>query len=872
MLTTVANRGKLACASCTRRKVKCSKTTPCANCVRRGEQNSCGPSPGPGHFPSPDLGLGAAEPATPPTTASPTHGTGRRGSWSTTDARSAHGARRRELEMLRSRIAELEGQEEAQQVHQRRPPSSSGSPRIGKVQSEGAAGEDGRGRSEPDTYMTPTPSEREAVTRGPYNGEAESSAGSNRHTALEKDAASILEFLAWGRRKDPDYPSAVSLSPEAVADTVVSADGQAGTLSDAGPDAEDPREESSSSSLLEQGASSLDVIRLLLPSQRLVWQLVGYHDECLLWYHGSYFAPSFRAQLRVFYARHGGAVDGPGLNLQWVALLLAIMTASLVCAPPGRVCAWGFGDRERDTLSRRWFQASVDCLNRAQYTANLSILSCQAIATSTTSAHMLGFSNTQSIHLAAAVRIAQSLGLHRLGPDVVSSSPVGGAGRVEAEIGRRVWCQLCSQDWFGIPFSESYLVNPAYSTSEPPSNCHDDDLVPLPEHVPTISSYCRFVREIAAIMPRLQDSLVACNTAYTRYEQVRAWDMRLRRLATAERPLFLSHVPPNPGWPAWTPWARRALAISSGHKIIMIHRSFLSESFTNPAFAFTRRTCLAASKTIIKEYREVVEEDGPILWIHQAFSVAACIILVLDILHRDPDEPECVEHRRLVEDALDILRLYRHSMIASRGIKIVSVLLGEISRQGCDDSSCFPAAAAATAAATTTPTAPASTNDAKNKTGTNMRKRPRHHDDGPWSHPRRSRRRRDFDVKQFVERFCGGEYAAEQQQQPQSAQHQRQPQAQQWQQEQSHHHRPPRSGLETARVAPLHHAQGASPWLGTSAAQPEGDQGDQQVQPRPGPGNLADALYSDTNFAFPALELDGSSGFENLLYLASHDY
>lgn len=735
-------------------------------------------------------------------------------------------ARRRELEILRSRIAELEGQE-AQQVHQRRPDV----PRRGQVQSE------------PDAYMAPTPSERGAGTRGSDGGEAESSGRSNRQTALEKDAASILEFLAWGRRKDPP---AVSLSPEEVADTVVNVDSQAGTLADAGPDAEEPHEQLS---LFEQGASGLAGIRLLLPSPRLVWQLVGYHDECLLWYHGSYFAPRFRAQLEVFYS----VVDGPEFfNLQWVALLLAIITASLACAPPGQVRAWGFGDRERDTLCRKWFQASVDCLNRAQYTAHLSILSCQAIATSTISAHMLGFSNTQSIHLAAAVRIAQSLGLHRLGPDV---SPAGG---VEAEIGRRVWCQLCAQDWFGIPFSESYLVNPAYSTSEPPSNCHDDDLVPLPEHVPTISSYCRFVREMAAIMPRLQDSLVACNTAYTRYEQVRAWDMRLRCLATAERPVFLSHVPLDPRWPAWTPWARRALAISSGHKIIMIHRSFLSESFTNPVFAFTRRTCLAAAKTIIKEYREVVEEDGPVLWIHQAFSVAACIILLLDILHRDPDEAECVEHRRLVEDVLDILRLYRHSMIASRGIKIVSALLGEISRPGGDDSSCFPPTAAAAAAAT-----PASIGGADNTTGTNMRKRRRHDDDGPRSQPGcSSTRRRDFDVKQFVKRFCG-ESAAEQR--SQSAQ--QMPQAQ----EQSRH-RLPHNGLETARVPPLHHAQGASPWLGTSAAEPDGGQGGQQVQPRPGPDNPADALYLDTNFAFPALGLDGSSGFENLLYLANHDY
>ncbi|KAF4840120.1 hypothetical protein CGCSCA4_v010571 [Colletotrichum siamense] len=103
----------------------------------------------------------------------------------------------------------------------------------------------------------------------------------------------------------------------------------------------------------------------------------------------------------------------------------------------------------------------------------------------------------------------------------------------------------------------------------------------------------------------------------------------------------------------------------------MIHRSFLSESFINPIFAFTRRTCLAASKTIIKEYKCVVDEDGPTLWIHQAFSVAASVILLLDVLHRDPNDRESAEHKQLAESVIAILHNHRNSMIAVRGIKLL---------------------------------------------------------------------------------------------------------------------------------------------------------------------------------------------------------
>ncbi|CAI9638146.1 hypothetical protein GT037_000273 [Alternaria burnsii] len=467
-------------------------------------------------------------------------------------------------------------------------------------------------------------------------------------SAVSRDAATVLEFLAWGRRKDPDCHTVASLEP----------------ADDAPPGA--------GSGILED-LSQLPVLQLLLPSSDQVQELVDYHRNCLLWYHGSYFAPTFQAQLRDFYDKHNGLIDQASIDLQWVALLFSVLTASLVCVPDVRAQSWGFDQIERQKLSRRWYQAIFICLNRADYTSNLSILSCQAIATATASAHLLGFSTKQSIHLATAVRIAQSLGIHRLGPDASGSD-------VAKETGRRVWCQLCSQDWFSIPFSESYLVSPRYSTSAPPSNSHDHNLLAVDPDIPTITSYSRFLRDIAIIMPQLQDGLISSNTPYTRYEKVLHWDARLRGLATRERPLFMKNTPLDPTWPEWVPWARRALAITSSHKIIMIHRSFLLDSFANPAFAFTRRTCLAASKTIIKEYKCLIGEDGPTLWIHQAFAVAASITLLLDVLHRDLHDNEGYEHRELAQDVMQILQRHPESMIATRGSKLLEALIGQTSQ------------------------------------------------------------------------------------------------------------------------------------------------------------------------------------------------
>ncbi|OAA61959.1 Oxoglutarate/iron-dependent oxygenase [Niveomyces insectorum RCEF 264] len=764
-----------------------------------------------------------------------------------------------------------------------------------------------------------------------------------------KDAASILEFLAWGRRKDPEYhPSSSSsisrhrrrgssstaiASVTDVCDAPPPTTGGSGTtvattmttststtttmtmtaMAAATTAASDPDEDADGlpgSSVFDDGAQPLAVLQLLLPSRRQVHQLVDYHEACLLWYHASFFAPRFRADLAAFYGRHNGSIEGPdGPDLQWVALLFAVLAGSLTCAPAPQALAWGFRAPERHTLCRHWFQAVRACLHRGQYMARHSILSCQAVATLTISAHLLGFSNTQSIQLAAAVRIAQSLGLHRLGGEVdddrhgSNNNNNNNKDAVDVEMGRRVWNQLCSQDWFSIPFSESYLVNPLHAQSAPPSNCHDADWAaaaaaagapsrPPPErpvHEPTVTGYCRFLHTIASLMPRLQDALLACNTAYTRYEQVRAWDARMRRIATAERPAFLANqvVPLAAHWPCWIPWARRTLAISSGHKIIMIHRACLSASFTNPAFALTRHTCLAASKTIIKEYRAVVREDGPVLWVHQAFSVAAAIILLLDVLHRGPGEREHAEHKRLAEAVVAILQQFPDSMIAVRGVKLLRALLDEVAERA--------AAAAATAASADTIVA----------AGSNAPGGVGHH---RHSHSHRKRRRADpggrvaasehhahrvhvtgtekqakgFNVPAFIRRFCQGNGVGPQRQQPAAAS-QRQ-QGGLTAEAPSH----PVDAVDAAGAGAV--AAGSASAVVTAvdtglidspAFTREGVQGPDtdllanyaaNYEPQTTAEDAQDGIQLDGDFLLPPGWEGTNNGFENLLYLANHGF
>ncbi|KIA75396.1 hypothetical protein HK57_00115 [Aspergillus ustus] len=603
-------RRRLACAECTRQKIKCDKVVPCRNCTRRGK--ACYRSPQRSRYL-------AATPTPRP------------------QAQNASDADALESN-LSTCIQELQATLRAVRE------SKSSTPRF-----------DDRATSLPASPARDSTHTETGVVEASPQETIPIISHSNREATEVEDAATILEFLAWGRRKAQAYDGFDSRQ-----------DGPGRSPGDVPLD-EGPNEEAIHLRLSDDSSST--VLQLLLPEPRCIQQIVQYHCDSLLWYHASFHAVVFQDEVDQFLHRDSCRIDSPNVDLQWVALLFAVLAGSMTCAPTAVAHSWGFGDQERCTIARRWFKAALICLHRADYTSNHSIYAVECIATMTSSAHMLGHSNSHSVMLATAVRIAQSLGLHLLG----SGEQDTPSNIVRKEIGRRVWTELCIQDWFSIPFSESYLIHLLDFNTARPLNCREEEMTPLPDDEPTSMSYHRILYQVARLMPRLQDDLAQSNTPYTKYEHVLRYDTQMRTLAK-HVPLWLKNTPLQPSWPRHVPWARHCLSISSAHKIIMIHRKFLWPSFTNPAFSFTRKTCIAASKTIVRECKLVAEEDGPILWIYHAFAVAASIILCLDMLFRSPSDAEHQGHRDLVQDTIAILSQGGPSMIAKRGVRILRLL------------------------------------------------------------------------------------------------------------------------------------------------------------------------------------------------------
>lgn len=303
--------------------------------------------------------------------------------------------------------------------------------------------------------------------------------------------------------------------------------------------------------------------------------------------------------------------------------------------------------------------------------------SVQAILTQTLVAYVLGESDRHTVMLATACRIAQCLGLHRA-VRVKSTSAISFEDRVTAETQKRVWWQLVIQDWLTIHVSDTYLLRPDQFSVEMPSNCYDQDLIPLPLDVPTTSTYCILLAKIASLMPQLFEGLREANVA-VRYEHILRIEQMLRALVDEFPQFVMKTASIKPEWPMWVPWARRLMMISAADKVMLIHRPFLIRALRTSEYPATREVCISAARTVLCEQVCGINADSQASWTIHAFSFSAAILLSLDLLLNPQRQGEQDKvHFRMIKDSINALSLQRGNMQAERGVYVLQHLVQEI--------------------------------------------------------------------------------------------------------------------------------------------------------------------------------------------------
>ena len=405
-------------------------------------------------------------------------------------------------------------------------------------------------------------------------------------------------------------------------------------------------------------------------------KLIEFHLTYVTWHHNCFHSATFLEQCELFWRT--GRCDHP----LWIALYLSVLSCT-VNSIQHSARLRKLINIDFDTMHsvQQLFSAMVQTLYASHFLNDLSIYTVQAIVISTEVAHNLGLSQLNATLFNAAVRIAECLGIHKIKNHTTDVVPTidDWEDRVEREVGKRVWCQMVIQDHFAIPFTDTYSISPMHYSTSRPMNADDHDLAQTPDDTPTISIYVRVLITLAALMPGLIDGLGPMNRRKPlreQYEHILRVDQRMRAVVR-NIPTFL--LRPDAVKEAQFPWlsiARRSLAITAAEKIIMIHRLFLFRSFHDSTYNHSRRTCVAAAMTILREHEAIVKADDLSIWTHTAFAITAAVILCFEVnaSMAESRESDIELHRTAVLGARDRLAARQFDVLAQRGVALIDAI------------------------------------------------------------------------------------------------------------------------------------------------------------------------------------------------------
>jgi hypothetical protein len=430
-------------------------------------------------------------------------------------------------------------------------------------------------------------------------------------------------------------------------------------------------------------------LQSLLPNKEMVFTITDYyHENMHYWFGGLYHGPSFRRRLLQAYAS-SITMDLQALDWRWTALLFAILSSGLIASPEALSGEWGYSTDDKVRLSREWGAAATTCLNLGNYTSQYHIYSIHAIYVLHAYEHLVGSTNQWIALRSVALVIARGLGLHKLGPhpedqNFAELTAERKQAFIDREIGRRTWSTIASQEWLCSTTQANHqaCIQKRQFTTVLPMHVEDETMYPLDENTPSLTLVGRYLYDYASLLLEYHNAMVTALDAddATRYAMILKFDGELRVTSVEKVPKALSsRIPLDPAWPKWTKWARTLHQASINHKIIMLHQSFLSKSFKDVRYTYTRWACATAAKTLIGLYT-IRDPNEPQWWVEQAFVITSGICLLMDLFHRPNSDTEVDEYLACVQQAIRFLQQFVTSSVAIHGVRLLCSLLQEYNK------------------------------------------------------------------------------------------------------------------------------------------------------------------------------------------------
>ncbi|GKZ79197.1 hypothetical protein AnigIFM56816_003072 [Aspergillus niger] len=550
-------RVQLSCTACRARKLKCCRTHPCTNCLKRNEAGTC-----------------------------TFVGRGPRGKISSNGRTSPAHVQDR-LQHLENLILSFTQQQQQQQQQQEKPDS------VGEHQQVINNG----GQITPASSVPPSLSFGD-VQQAQKEGESETPPPDPGRLVVGETGMRYIDGAHWTAILEE-----ISGVKEYLRDNE-----EMGLSDEEGEDEEMVRPSNAPTLLLGlHQEMTMDELLDGLPARpvvdRVVAMFVSLNEPTTVMVH----FPTFQKQYNQFWSRPKEA------SVSWLALLYAALTITMsVYMRTGEPLPAEFG--EATEAVQRLRHLTAQCLVQSNYTVP-GRFKVEALFFYT----MCEFFRSEdaqvgvSFLLNMTIRLAMRSGYHRDPQQFPNISPF------EGEMRRRVWAIMRQLDVLisfqvGVPRG----IQDWQQDVEPPRNISDEEFgestVELPPSRPetelTTTSYIRGKSRLMAIFGKISD------LAYSRdpmtYDEILALDRQLEEArdlvphAFKIRPLDQCFVDSS-----YLILRRYTLELLYQKARCVLHRRYLGEVHTNPRYAYSRWVCMSASKEILRHQADIYHETQP---------------------------------------------------------------------------------------------------------------------------------------------------------------------------------------------------------------------------------------------------------------------
>ncbi|GAA6060818.1 hypothetical protein JCM10212_000591 [Sporobolomyces blumeae] len=406
-----------------------------------------------------------------------------------------------------------------------------------------------------------------------------------------------------------------------------------------------------------------------LPSRNKMDFLIHYFFGNVSWFWLPYHAPTFLAEYEAFHQllHEGRQLEVDPLWLSVLFLTLAISANAIDYIPPGT-------DFHYDELTKMYAsffengRAALDCGDG--YGSHARLRTIQAVVLLGPLALNSGDPGRVDIlipYVAATMRLAQQLGLDKLGNDPTTmpafedAALPSGNNSLRRELALRAFHGLCHIDQTTFrcrPVLPMHLVD-----SDFPGNYNDQDLsldkfsAPAPSHVRTISAY-ETLRFRVGMIQRTYHDTVVLDPSYT-YSTVMHCDAEMRALLDE---YDLERPEPNETSPMF--WARLFSLQNVNIRLIRFHRPFASKGYRDQAFRKSTDIAVAAARVVLETQKELDRTQCPLVKdCYQLNHIQIAIVVLFSTIWYDQDlDSQPSADYRLVQDSLACFHRYLSSI------------------------------------------------------------------------------------------------------------------------------------------------------------------------------------------------------------------